>query len=109
MHYLLSYELSDGRHARLFNHDLLQADKSGIYPRKSTEVTMYDANGECTYVEFYVDILRDQENGKLYFVIDDEKKYISDFEFYGSFFRHLGLLIWFFRFFLWYNSINPDF
>lgn len=81
MHYLLSYELKDGRHARLFNHDLLQTDKNGSYPRKSTEVTMYDANGECTYVEFYVDILKDQENGKLYFVIDDEKKYISDFEY----------------------------
>lgn len=84
MSYLLSYKLNDGRHAKLFNHDLLRSDKNGKYYRKTAEVSMYDEKGECLYFDIPIDILTDEESKKLYFEIEGEKKYISDFEYFDA-------------------------
>ncbi len=82
--YYLIYNLADGRYVKVFNHDLLSADKVGRYPRRTTEVMMYDKQGKFLNQSFYIDVLTDEQNGKLYFMIENQKIYVSDFEYFDA-------------------------
>lgn len=79
----LSYKLNDGTHAKLFNHDLLLAEKKKWekHYRKSTEVRITDENDKDTGIEFSTDILKEKYSGRFYVKIGQQKIYISDFEY----------------------------
>ena len=82
--YYLIYKLNDGGYVKLFDHGLLMADKIGKYPRRTTEVIRYDKDGKNLDCDFYINILTDNQNGKLYFEIDGQKIYVSDFEYFDA-------------------------
>lgn len=79
----LWYKLDNGKYVVIFNHDLLSADKRGSYHRKTTEGAIVDELDMYGDDEFEIDILSDRDNGKLYFVIENQKIYVSDFECYS--------------------------
>ena len=79
MHFI--YKLKNGKYVRLFDQELLSADKRNwdYYYRGYATGEVIDKNGK--YIEVSVRVVKDKMNNKFYFRIYGEKIYLSDFEY----------------------------